>query len=92
MMLLNNADILYELFTVELKYDAKICCQEVSEKTMHLLNHKKSVMSFHQFSFASCKQTVRRKCKNAFNLKNLSVDSNLSEFGTELTLLGLRSL
>ena len=37
MMLLNNADILYELFTVELKYDAKICCEEVSEKTMHLL-------------------------------------------------------
>ena len=40
MMLLNNADILYELFTVELKYDAKICCEEVSEKTMHLLNCK----------------------------------------------------
>ena len=46
MMLLNNADILYELFTVELKYDAKICCEEVSEKTMHLLSHKES---FHQF-------------------------------------------
>ena len=46
MMLLNNADILYELFTVELKYDAKICCEEVSEKTMHLLNWKKSVCLF----------------------------------------------
>ena len=43
MMLLNNANILYELFTVDLKYDAKICWQEVSKKTMHLLNHKKSV-------------------------------------------------
>ena len=43
MMLLNNANILYELFTVEMKYDAKICWQEVSEKTMHVLNHKKSV-------------------------------------------------
>ena len=70
MMLLNNANILYELFTVELKYDAKICCEEVSEKTMHLLNRKKSVMSFHQYYFARCKQTVFRKCKNAFNLKN----------------------
>ena len=69
MMLLNIADILYELFTVELKYDAKICWQEVREKTMHQLNHKKPFMTFHQFSFASCKQTVHRKCKNAFNLK-----------------------
>ena len=82
MMLLNNPDILYELFTVELKYDAKICWQEVSEKTMHLLNRKKSVMSFHQFSFAS----------KQFNLENLSVDSNLSEFGTELTLLRINHL
>ena len=42
MMLLNIADILYELFTVELKHDAKICWQEVRDKTMHRLNHKKS--------------------------------------------------
>ena len=91
MMPLNNADILYELFTVQLKYDGRIYCQEVSEKTMQMLNHKKSVMSFHKFSFANCKQTVHRKCKNAFNLKNLSVDSNLFEFETKLTLLRLKS-
>ena len=61
------------LFTAEMKYDAKICCQEVSEKTMQMLNHKKSVMSFHKFSFANCKLKFHRKCKNVFNLKNLSV-------------------
>ena len=58
MMLLNIADILYELFTVELKYDAKICCEEVSEKTMHLLNRKKISYVFSPVLF--CKMQANR--------------------------------
>ena len=72
MMLLNIADILYELFTVELKYDAKICCEEVSEKTMHLLNHKKSVFFCKLQANSYRKKLVSRQQPSEFGTKTIS--------------------